>query len=101
VPHDLVMEAGDTFGRPQGLTTVYRVVPSGVMLGFMERHLFASSTSQPHLGTVTAGAAGVHFSSSIQAKITILCRVAISVAIYFQRKVAKAARPSLKVSKCR
>ncbi|KAK7129683.1 hypothetical protein R3I93_019354 [Phoxinus phoxinus] len=51
------MEAGDTFGRPQGLTTVCRAVPSGVMLGFVERHLFTSSTSQQHLGTITAGAA--------------------------------------------
>lgn len=58
VPHDLVMEAGDIFGRPQGRTTVYRAVPGRVMLGFMERHLFTSSTSQ-HLGTITAGAAGV------------------------------------------
>lgn len=58
VPHDLVMEAGDTFGRPQGLTTVYWAVPSGVMLGFMGRHLFTSSTSQ-NLGSGTACAAGL------------------------------------------
>lgn len=50
--------ADDTFGCPQGLTTVYWVVPSGVMPGFRERHLFTNSMSQ-HIGTGATGTAGV------------------------------------------
>lgn len=50
--------AGDTLGRPQGLTTGCRVVPSRVMPGFREKHLFTNSMSQ-HFGRGATGTAGV------------------------------------------